>query len=66
MTRYSEGLDLNKVRRKRGGKIRPLSELGYLSERSEISGDGELPFRAALSEVEASPSVRGNQRHNSS
>ena len=59
LTNYSRHLDLNKVSWK-NFKFRPMSELGYLDEwRSEDSQDN-LPFRAAISEVDKDTSVNEN------
>lgn len=55
MTKFSEGLDLNKVRRL-GGKWRhrPLSDMDEIVEDNGTEGgeSGEVPFRTTLSDVE--------------
>lgn len=54
MTKFSEGLDLNKVRRIRGRrKVRPLSDMDEIVEDGTDPESGaEIPFKTTLSDVE--------------
>lgn len=58
LTNYSWHLDLNKVSWK-DYWFWPMSELGYLEERSDDSRDNQ-PFNTAISEVEWDSSVNEN------
>lgn len=49
MTKFSEKLNLNKIRRKRR-KMKPLSDMEYLNDSEGSLNDP--PFKTALSEVE--------------
>lgn len=59
LTNYSWHLDLNKVSWK-DYRFRPMSELGYLDERGSDDSQDNMPFWAAISEVEKDSSVNEN------
>lgn len=60
MTKFSEGLDLNKIKRLRGKrKVRPLSDMDEIVEDNRTEHSGEVPFRTTLSDVEQASTLKG-------
>jgi hypothetical protein len=69
LTNFSKNLDLNKIRRKRRKRIKPLSDLDYIVDLKSEGSDaksGDFPFNTALSDVELGQSMaEWNMRLNS-